>query len=120
MEDSVPAPKKRAKFQIKSNWFYVFIPYLISTLLGFSIAGYQFALSDISREFGMGNSGMGVIATARAAGILTIPVLASFIADKLPKKKVAQIFGWLYIAFSLLMGFGGGNFYIVLISVFFI
>ena len=120
MEDSVPAPKKRAKFQIKSNWLYVFIPYLISTLLGFSIAGYQFALSDISREFGMGNSGMGVIATARAAGILTIPVLASFIADKLPKKKVAQIFGWLYIAFSLLMGFGGGNFYIVLISVFFI
>lgn len=120
MEDSAPAPKRRAKFQVKSNRLYTLIPYLISFLLGFSIAGYQFSLSDISREFGMGNSGMGVIATARAIGMILLPLLVSFFADKLPKKRIAQIFGWLYVAFSLLMGLGGGNFYIVLLSVFFI
>ncbi len=120
MENSAPAPQRREKFQIKSSRLYVFIPYLISTLLGFSIAGYQFSLSDISMEFGMGNSGMGIIATARAIGMIVMPILVSFIADKLPKKRMAQIFGWVYVAFSLFMGFGGRNFYIVLLCVFFI
>ena len=120
MENSAPAPQRREKFQIKSSRLYVFIPYLISTLLGFSIAGYQFSLSDISMEFGMGNSGMGIIATARAIGMIIMPILVSFIADKLPKKRMAQIFGWVYVAFSLFMGFGGRNFYIVLLCVFFI
>ncbi len=77
--------KKSARFQVKSNRLYVLIPYLISFLLGFSIAGYQFALSDMSIEFGMGASGMGVIATARAIGMVVLPLAVSAVADKLPK-----------------------------------
>ena len=36
-------PKWLAKMQVKSNRLYVFIPFLLSFLLGFSIAGYQYA-----------------------------------------------------------------------------
>ena len=113
-------PKWLAKMQVKSNRLYVFIPFLLSFLLGFSIAGYQYALHDISEEFGMGNSGMGVIATARAIGMVVMPILVAYIADKMPKKAFAQLSGWVYIAFSLIMGIWGTNFYVVLISVFFI
>ena len=113
-------PKWLAKMQVKSNRLYVFIPFLLSFLLGFSIAGYQYALLDISEEFGMGNSGMGVIATARAIGMVVMPILVAYIADKMPKKAFAQLSGWVYIAFSLIMGIWGTNFYVVLISVFFI
>ena len=120
MESSASAQNKRAKFQIKSNRLYTLIPYLLSMLMGFSIAGYQFSLSDISMEFGMGNSGMGVIATARAIGMILVPILTSFIADKLSKKMIVQIFGLIYVGFSLLMGLFGTNFYVVLVSVFFI
>ena len=120
MESSASAQNKRAKFQIKSNRLYVLIPYLLSILMGFSIAGYQFSLSDISMEFGMGNSGMGVIATARAIGMILVPILTSFIADKLSKKRIVQIFSLIYVAFSLIMGLFGTNFYVVLVSVFFI
>lgn len=120
MQEIDAASKRNARFQVKSNRLYVLIPYLISFLLGFSIAGYQFALSDMSIEFGMGASGMGIIATARAIGMVVLPLAVSAVADKLPKKLFAQIFGWIYIAFSLLMGIFGRNFYIVLISVFFI
>ncbi len=120
MEASPVALKKRKGFQLKSNRCYALIPFIISFLLGFSIAGYQFALSDMSVEFGMGSSGMGVIATARALGMVIMPLLVSLIADRIPKKIFAQISGWVYIAFSLLMGLFGTNFYVVLVSVFFI
>ena len=80
----------------------------------------RYALLDISEEFGMGNSGMGVIATARAIGMVVMPILVAYIADKMPKKAFAQLSGWVYIAFSLIMGIWGTNFYVVLISVFFI
>ena len=118
MQEIDSAPQKSARFQVKSNRLYVLIPYLISFC-------WAFPSQAISLRSRICPSNLAWALRAWASSPRP-GRLAWWYCRWLSlrwrissQKLFAQIFGWIYVAFSLLMGIFGSNFYVVLISVFF-
>lgn len=100
----------------------VFLAACLMLFIGFEVGGFQFVLSDISREFNTTKIGMGFLAAAQYISVIVMPLFFGRLADKTGKKPmligfviifisgcaIAALSGsvWIFIIGAFLIGAG--------------
>lgn len=67
---------------------FVALTCLMLLMIGVQLGGFQLALSSASAQFGMGDTGMGLLVAAQYSSMIVSPVLFGSLADRRGKKPV--------------------------------
>ncbi len=71
-----------------SSYRFVVLTCLMLLMIGVQLGGFQLALSSASAQFGVGDTGMGLLVAAQYSSMIISPVLFGNLADRWGKKPV--------------------------------
>ena len=96
---------------------YVLCGYILLFALGFITGGNQLILLDVANEFGLDNTGIGILAAMQYAAMIPATLLFGGLTDRMSKKKVLCIFGTI-VAVGTAIGCLAGGAVVVAVSIF--
>lgn len=91
----------------RQNARFAFLGYMLLFTLGFEVGGYQAVLLEISQEFAMTGTQMGILASVQSAATILSTLLFGGLTDRMSKKKAVSLFGCLLIAGCILAALSG-------------
>ena len=77
----------------RQNARFAFLGYMLLFTLGFEVGGYQAVLLEISQEFAMTGTQMGILASVQSAATILSTLLFGGLTDRMSKKKAVSLFG---------------------------